>query len=52
MPVYSRDRGRPDSLKRDRTTFYVDFLPHLYQIQVFHPFKKTGKHFSLYEWTQ
>jgi hypothetical protein len=52
MPVYTSAHGRPDSLKRRRIALYVDFLPHLYRIQVFHPLKKTGKHFSLYEETQ
>jgi len=33
-------------------TLNVDFLPHFATIMAFHPFKKIGKHFSLYEWTQ
>jgi hypothetical protein len=33
-------------------TLFVDILPHFEPIVVFHPFKKTGKHFSLYEKTQ
>lgn len=32
-----------------RITLFVDILPHFEPIVVFHPFKKIGKHFSLYE---
>jgi hypothetical protein len=35
-----------------RIMLFVDILPHFEPIVAFHPFKKIGKHFSLYEETQ
>jgi len=34
-----------------RITLFVDILPHFEPIVAFHPIKKIGKHFSLYEET-